>query len=85
MRALPLIIALLAGCAGGPVGWGGSHKVLHADADIITIQFDRMVESYEDVKAIADEHCGKPSRVANVNQSSSSFGMVKTYTFACDK
>ena len=76
----------LISCAGAPVGWGGTHKVLHKDNDVITIQYDSLVQSYDDILAVASTHCNQFSKrpiVANVNESSSSMGLVKTYTFKC--
>lgn len=83
-----VLIGFLAGCAGGPVGYGGSNKVLHKDEKIITIQYDALVESYRDVAQIAANHCAQYDagiKVQNVQSSSSSFGLVKTYTFECER
>ncbi len=77
---------LLCSCAGAPVGWGGTHKVLHKDNDVITIQYDSLVESYEDIMVVASTHCEQFSKrpiVANIQESSSSMGLVKTYTYKC--
>lgn len=81
-----VLIGLLAGCAGGPVGWGGTHTVLHKDEKIITIQYDGLTESLADVKQVARSHCAQYDagiKVQNVAASSSSLNIVKTYTFEC--
>lgn len=76
----------LAGCAGAPVGWGGTHEVLHRDASKITIQYDGLVESLENVAAVARNHCnsyGKQAVVSNVLKDSATFGIIRTYTYDC--
>jgi hypothetical protein len=73
----------LSSCAGAAVGWGGTHKVLHKDNDVITIQYDSLVESYDDIMVVAYAHCEQSSKrpvVSNVQESSSSMGLVKTTT-----
>ena len=86
ISSIGLACLFLGACTGGPVGWGGTHKVLHKDSDIITIQYDSLTESYGDILAIASTHCQQFSKkpvVSNVHEASSSMGLVKTYTFSC--
>ena len=87
MRSILFLLPfILAACAGGPVGYGGSHQILHQDSDVITIQYDELLESFADVKAVADAYCGETNRkavVSNVHKDTMTMGLVKTYTFTC--
>ena len=85
--AIIVMLALgITGCAGAPVGWGGTHKVLHRDENIITITYDLTLESFDDVMAIANAHCHQFSKtpfIANVYEDPLTMGLIKTYTFRC--
>lgn len=78
--------AALSGCAGMPVGWGGTHKVTHKDASSISIQYDGMTESADDVRLVAEKHCaifGKNAKVSSIVDDPSTLGIIKTYAYQC--
>jgi hypothetical protein len=76
----------MAGCAGGPVGWGGSYDVLIANESKIKIQFDRTFVTEEAALQIAATHCEKHKKKAelsDVEKDSWTFGLVRNYTYLC--
>jgi hypothetical protein len=86
--AVFVVVALLAGCAGGPVGLGGTYKVLFKTDSAITIQYDSVTESQKDVVKVASEHCGqydKSARISNMHADTFTFGLIKTISFSCDR
>lgn len=84
--ALFIFVGTFSGCAGMPVGWGGTHKVTHKDATSISIKYDGITESAEDVRLIAEKHCaifGKNAKVSSVVEDPSTLGIIKTYVYQC--
>ncbi len=76
----------LTGCAGGPVGFGGTHDISYKDRDKITITYDSLLESYNDVYDIAKRHCqsfNRGVRISNLIKDPATLGLIKTYTFSC--
>jgi hypothetical protein len=84
--ALFIFVGTFSGCAGMPVGWGGTHKVTHKDASSISIQYDGITESADDVRLIAEKHCaifGKNAKVSSIVEDPSTLGIIKTYVYQC--
>ncbi len=83
---LMLLVLLLSGCAGGPVGWGGTYEVLYSNEKVITIEYDELVSSYKEIITVANDHCvqyGKVAVPAGENTTRVS-GLIKTHTFKCE-
>lgn len=53
------LIFLLAGCAGAPVGWGGTHRVSLANERAISILYDPLVGGGSEANQAATQHCQK--------------------------
>jgi hypothetical protein len=80
------LIALLSGCAGAPVGWGGSYEVLLKSEKAITIEYDELVSSYKEVGVVAQAHCKSHGKVAVPAGETTTrvSGLIKTHTFRCE-
>lgn len=80
------LFAFLSGCAGAPVGWGGSFEVLLKNEKAITIEYDELVSSYKEIGAVAQAHCEKYGKVAIPAGETTTriSGLVKTHTFKCE-
>lgn len=50
-------LTTLAGCAGAPVGWGGTHQVTLANEQAISIVYDPLMGGYGYANAEATAHC----------------------------
>lgn len=87
IRGSVLAISIgLSGCAGAPVGWGGTHSIDYTSPEKIVISYDRTFESYDDIYTIAKQHCEKTGTKANpskVQKDISTMGLVKIHTFKC--
>ena len=55
------LIVTLSGCAGAPVGWGGTHQVTLANKKAISIVYDPLVGGYAAANKEATAHCQKYS------------------------
>lgn len=76
--------ALLAGCAGAPVGWGGTHEVLFSTPEVIKVQWDRTLFYDEQAVELATKHCGSRSiELIDASSSASSMGLVRSKTWRC--
>jgi hypothetical protein len=53
-----LLAAVLAGCAGTPMGQGGRPEVLFASNDMIRIRWDPQLTKQSDVRSVAMAFCG---------------------------
>lgn len=77
-----LMILLLTGCAGAPVGYGGKYEVVTANDASITIKYDNLVGGYEAMLPEAEAHCKSVGKAAvpteNVKQ-----GGIRYQTFEC--
>jgi hypothetical protein len=51
-------VAML-GCAGAPVGWGGTHRTVQANEVSVTYLYDRAVGGLDAVMRAATDHCGQ--------------------------
>lgn len=81
-----LAVTVLVGCAGGPVGWGGTDEVLFSDKDTIKIQWDNTVTSEDAVRQKAIAHCARTNRGAQVVDATSdpfTFGLIQSKTWKC--
>lgn len=77
---------LLSGCAGAPVGWGGTDEVVYADKDAIKIQWDNTTTSEEKVRNKAIAHCANTSRgiqLADATSDTRTFGLIRSRTWKC--
>ena len=83
MRYLLLTLPfLITACAGGAVGWGGSHQVVLANEQAITIAYDPLMGGYGKAQQVATEHCDlyKKSPIPTV---SGNMGILPTQTYEC--
>ncbi len=84
--AIGVTLIALTGCAGGPIGFGGTHDISYKDRDKITITYDSLLESYDDVYDIAKHHCqsfNRGVRISNLIKDPATLGLIKTYTVSC--
>lgn len=86
-RLMPLaMLVSLFGCAGGPVGWGGTDEVLFADNETIKIQWDNLTTSEGAVRQKAIQHCARTARSIQLIDASSdtwTLGMIRSRTWKC--
>ena len=83
---LTLAAAALVGCAGAPVGWGGTDEVLFSNANTIKIQWDSTTTNEDAVRAKAVAHCGgRELEVIDASSDAASFGLIKSKTWRCIK
>ena len=55
LLGIMVLIMLLNGCAGAPVGWGGKYEVIQSNSESITIKYDTILGKnaiYETCKQI---------------------------------
>jgi len=81
------VFSMLSSCTSNPVGWGGRYEVRLANEKTITIEYDRMMSSYEEILGVARTHCRKYGKVpipADEDISSGTKGLVPTRTFHCE-
>jgi hypothetical protein len=74
-------VAML-GCAGAPVGWGGTHRTVQANEVSVTYLYDRAVGGLDAVMRAATDHCGQYDK-SPVPTVSSRQGVLYTQTFEC--
>lgn len=77
-----LLSLMSVGCAGAPVGWGGTHEVMLANEKSITFIYDKLVGGYYAIMTDATEHCKKYKKDP-VPTSEGRQGMLFTQTFEC--
>ena len=58
MKNIALIVSLftLVGCAGAPVGWGGTHSAVQANDKSVTYVYDPFVGGYTATMNAASAH-----------------------------
>ena len=84
VTALMATAGLITGCAGGPVGWGGTDEVLFASADTIKIQWDSLTTTEDAVRAKAQAHCGARSIVVvDATSDVATPGLTRSKTWRC--
>lgn len=80
------VVAANVGCAGAPVGWGGTDEVLFQTPDTIKIQWDGLTTSEAAVTQKAIAHCAATRRAATLVDASAdtlTFGVIKSKTWRC--
>ena len=83
MRFLLLILILpLAACANAPVGWGGSHELVLANEQAVTIVYDPLMGGYDKANHAASEHCAKYNK-SPVPTVEGNMGALPTQTYEC--
>ncbi len=82
LSIIGLAIGLLAGCAGAPVGWGGTHEVTLANERAISIVYDPMMGGYGAANRAASEHCQRYGHSA-VPTNKSKNGVLTEQVFEC--
>lgn len=73
---------LLTGCAGAPVGWGGTNKVLFSNADTIMIEWDTLTSNEEAARNRALAHCGG-RELTLIASDSRTLGLIPSRTWKC--
>lgn len=78
------MLIAVAGCAGAPVGWGGTDEVLFSSADTIKLQWDSLTTTEDAVRQKAVVHCsGRGVEVVDAGSDSSTLGLVRSKTWRC--
>lgn len=80
---LALWVAALLSCAGAPVGWGGTYKVVHSNSRQVTIEYDPLLCSYKTVTKAAEAYAAQYGKVA-VPQSGDAGGIKPTKVFTLE-
>jgi hypothetical protein len=78
--AFPL--TFLVGCAGGPVGWGGTHEVLQANDKFVTYRYDPLVGGRSSAANAAAAHCGGYGKIAEPTMRGNE-GIIQIQTYEC--
>jgi hypothetical protein len=76
------LLLILPGCAGAPVGWGGTHEVTLANERAISIVYDPLVGGYGAANKAATEHCQKYS-LSPVPTNKTPNGVLTEQVFEC--
>jgi len=80
---IPFALAI-SGCAGAPVGWGGTDEVLFANADTIKIQWDNLTTNEEAARIKAIAHCGgRGVALVDANSDTGTLGLIRSRTWRC--
>jgi len=79
---LLILILPLTACAGAPVGWGGSHELVLANEQAVTIAYDPLMGGYNKANHAATEHCAKYSK-SPVPTVRGNKGVLPTQTYEC--
>jgi len=80
-------LILLSSCASNPVGWGGRYQVIRAGDQSITIEYDRVMSSYQEILEVAQTYCNKSGKKAVPvveDDRSKEKGLIPVYTFRCE-
>ncbi len=80
--ATSLSIAVLSGCAGGPVGWGGTHEVLGANDKVVTYRYDPLVGGRSSAANAASAHCSGYGKTA-IPTMRGNEGIIQIQTYEC--
>ena len=83
---IAIAILVTTGCAGAPVGWGGTYKVLASNPKSITIEYDGLTSSLEKVARVAESHCSShgKSAVPDMTSSDRALGVIRAHVFRCE-
>jgi len=81
------VLIFISSCASNPVGWGGRYQVLSAGDQTITIEYDRVMSSYQEILDVAHTYCKKYGKAAvpvTENDRSKEKGLIPVHTFRCE-
>lgn len=73
---------VLSGCAGGPVGWGGTHEVLQSNDKFVTYRYDPLVGGRSSAANAAAAHCGGYGKTAEPTMRGNE-GIIQIQTYEC--
>lgn len=73
---------VLLGCAGGPVGWGGTHEALQANDKFVTYRYDPIVGGGSAAANAAATHCGSYGKTAEPTMRGNE-GIIQIQTYEC--
>jgi hypothetical protein len=79
--SLALAMTLL-GCAGGPVGWGGTHEVLQSNDKFVTYRYDPIVGGRSAAENAATAHCSSYGKTAQPTMRGNE-GILQIQTYEC--
>jgi hypothetical protein len=82
LLAITLNSMVLIGCAGGPVGWGGTHQTLQASDKFVTYLYDPIVGGRSAAMNDAANHCRMYGKTA-VPSMAQSQGILQIQTYEC--
>ena len=85
MKKLLVIVFLglgMQGCAGGPVGWGGTHEVVQSNSASITFRYDTILGANK-IWEPATEHCKKFDKEAVPTAKTMQALGIAIQTFQC--
>jgi len=77
-----LLSLMLVGCAGAPVGWGGSHEIILANQKSVTFRYDPFLVNYTGMMADATKHCNLYNKEPVLTVRGQN-GALATQTFEC--
>jgi hypothetical protein len=77
-----LLSLIVVGCAGAPVGWGGSHEIILANQKSVTFRYDPILVRYTDMMADATKHCSSYKKDPVITITGND-GPLRTQTFEC--
>ena len=81
---ITIIVLLVGGCAGGPVGYGGSYQIGYADEYRILFEYDSDLISIKRLMSVAKEHCARFGKHAVPNTSGpTNWNAVGTFSADC--
>jgi type IV pilus biogenesis protein CpaD/CtpE len=83
---LLVLAAALTGCAGAPVGWGGTDEIVFEDKDTIKIQWDNLTTTEDAVRQKALAHCARTNRsvrIVDASSDASTLGLIRSRTWKC--
>ena len=85
MKLLTISLLLfIIGCAGIPIGYGGSYQILYSDEDMIMFTYDSDLTNVGKMMKVAKEHCAKYDKKAVPEPPSApNWNAVSTFTANC--
>lgn len=82
LALLAMSSLVLIGCAGGPVGWGGTHQTMQANDKFVTYLYDPLVGGRSAAMNAASEHCRVYGKNA-IPTMSGNQGILQIQTYEC--
>ena len=77
-----ILLIILQGCAGAPIGWGGVYEVIQSNSKSITLKYDTILGKNK-IFDVATEHCKKFDKEPVPTEKSSQMVGVALQTFEC--